>query len=141
MTINTILILVLIGLFAGTMSGFIGIGGGVIIVPALVYILGMSQHGAQGTSVLLMLPPIGILAAINYYKAGQLNVSYAVIIALTFIIGAYFGSKLSLRLNGNLVKFIFGILMLYIAVRMIYSGYKGGFKNEGSSKTEISSNT
>ena len=82
MTIQTILLLVLIGVFAGMMSGFIGIGGGVVMVPALVYIMGLTQHEAQGTSLILMLPPIGILAVMNYYKAGELNIGYGVIIAL-----------------------------------------------------------
>ena len=138
MTINTILILILIGLFAGMMSGFVGIGGGVIMVPALVYVLGLSQHEAQGTSLILMLPPIGILAVMNYYKAGQVNVWYGIVIAAAFIIGGYYGSKLSLKLNGNLVKFIFGILMFYISVKMIYSGYKGGLSNnETDNTTEV----
>jgi uncharacterized membrane protein YfcA len=82
MTTQTILLLILIGLFAGMMSGFVGIGGGVIIVPALIYIMGLSQHEAQGTSLILMLPPIGILAVMNYYKAGQLNLNYGIIIAI-----------------------------------------------------------
>jgi len=125
MTPITILLLVLIGLFAGAMSGFVGIGGGVIIVPALVYLIGLSQHEAQGTSLILMLPPIGILAVINYYKAGQISTTtiwFGVIIALAFIVGSYFGSKISLKLNANIVKLIFGALMLYISFKMIYSG-------------------
>jgi uncharacterized membrane protein YfcA len=124
MTIQTVILLVLIGLFAGAMSGFIGIGGGVVMVPALVYIMGLSQHEAQGTSLILMLPPIGILAVMNYYKAGQLNISYGVIIALAFVIGGYYGSKLALKLSPAIVKLAFGFLMLYIAGKMIYSGVK-----------------
>jgi len=124
MTIQTVVLLILIGLFAGAMSGFIGIGGGVVMVPALVYIMGLSQHEAQGTSLILMLPPIGILAVMNYYKAGQLNISYGVIIALAFVIGGYYGSKLALKLSPAVVKLVFGFLMLYIAGKMIYSGVK-----------------
>ena len=123
MTPQTILLLVLIGLVAGTMSGFIGIGGGVIMVPALVYIMGLSQFEAQGTSLILMLPPIGILAVMNYYKAGDVNVTFGIIIAVAFIIGGYFGSKLALNMNENVVKILFGLLMLFIAFRMIYGGY------------------
>ncbi|MDX1350445.1 MAG: sulfite exporter TauE/SafE family protein [Putridiphycobacter sp.] len=122
MTFQTILALVLIGIFAGMMSGFVGIGGGVIIVPALVYIVGLTQHEAQGTSLLLMLPPIGILAVMNYYKAGQMNITYGVIIAIAFVIGGYFGSKLSLQMSVSKVRLIFGILMLYVAIKLIYSG-------------------
>lgn len=139
MTLQTILLLILIGLAAGALSGFIGIGGGVVIVPALIYILHMNQHAAQGTSLLLMLPPIGILAVMNYWKADKINWEYGAIIALAFVIGGYFGSRLSLKLNPSLVKVIFGILMLYISFKMIYSGYKETVlnKNEGSHTTKV----
>lgn len=121
MTLLTILILVVIGVLAGILSGMIGVGGGIIIVPALVYFLGMSQHGAQGTSLALMLPPIGILAAMNYYKAGELNVKYAIIIAAAFIIGGYLGSKLSLTyISEAMMKKVFGIIMLIAAIKMVF---------------------
>ncbi|MBT5402675.1 MAG: sulfite exporter TauE/SafE family protein [Crocinitomicaceae bacterium] len=122
MEISTLVILVAIGLAAGAVSGFVGIGGGIIIVPALVYVLGLTQFEAQGTSLLLMLPPIGILAAMNYYQAGSMNWRYALVIAIAFIAGGYFGSKLSLKLDELLVKLIFGIIMLLVALRMIVSG-------------------
>lgn len=121
MSLYTIVILALIGIVAGMLSGFIGIGGGVIIVPALVYFLSLSQHEAQGTSIALMLPPIGILAAMNYYKAGTLNVKYALIVAATFIIGGYIGSRISLQLPPETVKRVFGIIMLFVALKMIVS--------------------
>jgi uncharacterized protein len=123
MTPQTILILIIIGIVAGVISGFVGVGGGIIIVPALVYFMGVTQHEAQGTSLLLMLPPIGILAVMNYHKAGQINYTYGIIIAITFIIGAYFGSKLSLKLSPGLVKLIFGLILIYVSIRMIYTGY------------------
>ena len=135
MTIQTIILLILIGISAGVMSGFVGIGGGVIMVPAMVYLLGMNQHMAQGTSLLLMLPPIGILAVMNYYRAEQVNWTYGIIIALAFVVGGYFGSKLALRLSPSIVKLVFGVLMLYISFKMIYSGYKGEF---GKEKTTVS---
>ena len=122
MEISTLVILVAIGLAAGAVSGFVGIGGGIIIVPALVYVLGLTQFEAQGTSLLLMLPPIGILAAMNYYQAGSINWRYALVIAIAFIAGGYFGSKFSLKLDELLVKLIFGIIMLLVALRMIVSG-------------------
>ena len=124
MTFQTIVLLILIGLIAGIMSGFVGIGGGVVMVPALVYIMGLSQHTAQGTSLILMLPPIGILAVMNYYRAGEVNIPFGIIIAIAFVIGGYFGSKIALRLSPSIVKLIFGILMLYVAGKMIYSGIK-----------------
>jgi len=124
MTLSTIITLVLIGLLAGAMSGFVGIGGGVIMVPALIYVMGLSQHEAQGTSLILMLPPIGILAVMNYYKAGHLNISFGIVIAIAFVFGGYFGSKLALKLSPAVVKLCFGILMLYISGKMILSGIK-----------------
>lgn len=125
MTLNTIIILILIGVFAGILSGFVGIGGGILIVPALIYFFGMTQMEAQGTSLFLMLPPIGILAVMNYYKTGNVNIWYGMIIAAAFVFGGYFGSKLSLRLSPNVVKVIFGTFMLYVAFKMIWSGYQG----------------
>jgi uncharacterized membrane protein YfcA len=142
MTLQEVLILMAIGLAAGAMSGFVGIGGGVIIVPALIYLMGMSQHAAQGTSLLLMLPPIGILAVMQYWKAGEMNWKYGAIIAIAFILGGYFGSKLALKLSPSLVKLIFGVLMLYISVKMIYSGYKSGIaKNETTHTTTVDTDT
>ena len=127
----------LIGLFAGVLSGFIGIGGGVIMVPALVGIMGLSQHAAQGTSLILMLPPIGILAVMNYHKAGELNINYGIIIAIAFVIGGYFGSKLSLKLSPAIVKLIFGMVMLYISFKMIYGGYKNYQQEKRAPVTKV----
>lgn len=121
MSFSTLLILVIIGLLAGVLSGMVGVGGGIIIVPALVYFLGMSQHGAQGTSLALMLPPIGILAAMNYYKEGNLNLKFAIVIAAAFIIGGYFGSKISISyISEDVMKKVFGFVMLFAAIKMIF---------------------
>lgn len=125
MTLQLILILVLIGLFAGTLSGFIGIGGGVIIVPALIYILGLTQHQATGTSLFILAMPVVILGVINYAKTQNVNWTYGFIIASTFVIGGYFGSKLSLKTNPAIVKLIFGIIMIYVAIMMMRSGIIG----------------
>lgn len=113
------LILVLIGLAAGVFGGMVGLGGGVIMIPALVYLLGLSQIEAQGTSLAVMLPPVGILAAMNYYKAGQLNWKYALIIAITFTIGGFLGSKIALDLPIATVKKIFGFVLLGISLNII----------------------
>ncbi|MBI1838453.1 MAG: sulfite exporter TauE/SafE family protein [Flavobacteriia bacterium] len=123
MTTQTIIILLLIGLLAGLLSGFVGVGGGVVIVPALVYFLGVSQHQAQGTSLFILLLPVGLLAVNNYAKNGSINWTYGIIIAIAFVIGGYFGSKISLKISPALVKFIFGLLMAYVAIRFILSGY------------------
>lgn len=129
MPFETILILVLIGLFAGTLSGFIGVGGGIIIVPALVYFLGLTQHQATGTSLFILTLPVVILGTMNYAKTGNLNWKYGLVIASTFVIGGYIGSKLSLKISPALVKIIFGFIMAYVAFTMIRSGFNL-YKNE-----------
>jgi uncharacterized protein len=89
-----------------------------IIVPALVLALGLSQHMAQGTSLAMMLPPIGILGVMNYAKAGEININYAMLLALTFVIGAWLGSRWSLKINASVVRLIFAIFMVIAAVQM-----------------------
>jgi uncharacterized membrane protein YfcA len=126
---STVFILIGIGLLAGMLSGFVGIGGGVVIVPALLYFLGMTQLQAQGTSIAIMLPPVGIMAFYNYYKAGNINLTYAAIIAATFIIGGYFGSKFALKMNPNVVRFVFGLFMLYVAIRLVWTSTNKLFLN------------
>lgn len=118
-----LIILVIIGIVAGMLSGLFGIGGGVVIVPALVFFLGMTQHQAQGVSLSMMLPPIGILAVYNYYQGKHLDKTYliyALIMALAFIIGGYLGSKVSLNVNELTLKRVFGVFILFIAIRMIF---------------------
>ena len=121
MSIFTILSLVVIGVLAGFISGFVGVGGGILIIPLLIVFLGLTQHQAQGTTLFTLLPPIGILAAINYYKAGHVKWEYALIIALTFVVGGYFGSKLSLSLPSSTVRRVFGIIMLLGSIKLIFS--------------------
>ncbi|MDX9948822.1 MAG: sulfite exporter TauE/SafE family protein, partial [Bacteroidales bacterium] len=94
MSTSILLLLIVTGIVTGVMAGMLGIGGAVIMIPSLVFLLGFSQQMAQGTSLAVMLPPIGIIAAYNYYKAGQVNLKFAMILAVTFIVGSYFGSKL-----------------------------------------------
>ena len=118
MTITTLILLILIGIVAGFLSGLIGIGGGILIVPALVILLGFSQKLAQGTSLGIMLLPIGILAVIQYHKEGYLN--YAAIVAVSFILGSFFGSKLAVSLSDDKVKKIFAFILLIIAMKMLF---------------------
>ena len=115
-----ILILLVIGIITGVMAGMLGIGGGLVVIPALVMVMGMSQQAAQGTSLAMMLPPIGILAAYNYYKAGHVDIKIALVLAITFIAGSYFGSKLAIRLPQELMKKIFGIFLLLVAIKMLF---------------------
>jgi len=121
MTTSMLLILIVIGIVTGIMAGMLGIGGAIIMIPALVIFMGLSQQAAQGTSLAVMLPPIGIIAAYNYFKAGQVNIKFAIILAVTFIIGSYFGSKIALSLPQPLLKKIFGMLLLLVAAKMLFS--------------------
>ena len=121
MDISLLIVLLLVGLFAGIASGLVGIGGGIIIVPALVYFLSMTQHQAQGVSIGMLLMPVGFLAAYNYYKAGNLNFKYSLIIGLTFIAGAWIGSKISLNIDQTMMRKIFGVFVLLMALKMIFS--------------------
>jgi len=104
MGIGILILLIAIGLLAGIVSGLVGVGGGIVVIPFLVLLLGFSQHTAQGTSIFFMLPPIGILAAYNYYKAGHVDLKYALILSAAFIIGGYFGSKISINLAEDTIK-------------------------------------
>jgi uncharacterized membrane protein YfcA len=123
MTTQTIIILTLIGISAGILSGFVGIGGGIVIVPALIYFLNFTQHQAQGTSLFVLVLPVVALAMMNYWKTDNVNWKFGLIIASTFIIGGYFGSKLALKLSPGMVKFVFGLIMAYVSFKMIVSGY------------------
>jgi hypothetical protein len=116
---STILFLVCVGLLAGFLSGILGIGGGIVMVPLLL-VIGFSQHQAQGISLAAMLPPVTLLAVLQYAKAGHVDWKMALVISATFIIGGLFGSKLAIVINEQLLKKIFGFLMLIIALKMIF---------------------
>lgn len=120
MNTQILLFLLLIGILAGVLSGLVGVGGGIIMVPLLVILLGFSQHQAQGTSLGALLPPVTLLAVLNYYKSGYLNWKYALIIATAFIIGGYFGSKIAIAIDERLLKKLFGGVMLFAAIKMIF---------------------
>ncbi len=121
MTVTQVLILILIGLVAGIFSGSLGVGGAIIVIPSLIFFLGLSQHQAQGTSLAFMIPPVTLLAAINYWKQGYVNWKYALILAAMFFIGAYIGSVVSVSIPEKILKKIFGALLLFVAVKMIVS--------------------
>lgn len=115
------LLITIIGAAAGILSGLIGIGGGVLMVPAMTLILGFSQHLSQGTSLAAMLPPISILAVIEYYRNGYVNIPVAVILSLSFIAGGLLGAKLSIAVDDIMLKRIFGFVMLFFAAKMIFA--------------------
>lgn len=120
MDLNTLLILVVIGVLAGLLSGFVGVGGGIIIVPALMWVLRYDQPQATGTSLAVLLLPVGILAVVNYYRAGHIDLRAAAIISAAFVVGGYFGSKLSLQLSPEVVRRVFGVVMIIAAMKMIF---------------------
>src|SRR5437763_17096582 len=119
MSTQIVLMLLLIGLLAGILSGLIGVGGGIIIVPALVYFLGFSQHEAQGTSLGLLLLPIGILAVFSYYNKGYIDIKYVGMMAVGFLIGGFLGSKLALSISEITLKRIFAVVLFYTAFKML----------------------
>lgn len=121
MNTYNLLILLVIGLITGALGGMLGIGGALILIPSLVYFLGFDQHEAIGTSLAVMLPPIGLFAAYNYYKAGQVNLKYALILAVAFMVGSYFTSKIALKIPENLLKRVFSVFLLLIAIKMFFS--------------------
>lgn len=114
-----IIILLCIGLAAGILSGLVGIGGGLVIVPALVYFMHLSQHQAQGTSLGVLLLPVGILAVYNYYNKGFVDIKFALIIAATFVVGGFIGSKIAIAIDQNMLKKVFGVFMLLLSLKMI----------------------
>ena len=116
---ESIILLMVIGLAAGILSGLVGVGGGIIIVPALVFFLGFSQLQAQGTSLGLLLLPVGIFAVINYYKAGHIDLKVVGIMSIAFIAGGWLGSKIALRIDQDLVKKIFAIVLFYAAFKLL----------------------
>ena len=121
MSTYILVILILIGLVTGALGGLFGIGGGIILVPALVFLTGFSSHEAIGTSLAVMLPPIGLFAAYNYYKAGHVNIIYALILAVAFMIGSYFSSKFAVKIPENIIRKVFSIFIILVAIKMFFS--------------------
>jgi len=121
MNITVLVLLVIVGLATGVLGGMLGIGGGLILIPSLVYIFGFSQHQAIGTSLAIMLPPIGLFAAYNYYKVGQVNLKYALILAAAFMIGSYFSSKLAVKIPEHILRKTFSLFLVLVALKMFFS--------------------
>ncbi|MBN8567689.1 MAG: sulfite exporter TauE/SafE family protein [Flavobacteriales bacterium] len=119
MSVSTLIFLLLIGLLAGLLSGMVGIGGGIIMVPLLLF-LGLSQHEAQGTSLAVLSVPVTLLAAINYYKEGYVDWKYAAIIAIFFVVGGYIGSKFAVQIDQKILKKIFGVALLLVAGKLLF---------------------
>lgn len=120
MSMQAIIVLLLVGLAAGILGGLVGVGGGIIIVPSLIYFLGFSQKQAQGTSLGILLLPVGILGVLEYYKAGYVDMRTVWLVSIGFLAGSYFGSKIALSLSQETVKKIFAVLMILIALKMLF---------------------
>lgn len=118
------LIFVFIGLIGGVTAGIFGIGGGVIIVPALVYWAGFSQHLAIGTTLAVLLPPIGLATAYEYYRHGNVDIRAAVILAATMFFGAWLGAYFANRLDANYLHLIFGLFVCGLGVYLVYEACK-----------------
>jgi hypothetical protein len=116
-----LLLLIVIGFAAGVFSGTLGVGGGIILIPALIYFFGMSQHMAQGTSLAILLPPTGFLAAITYHKQGFIHWKYAIIIMCIFVFGAWLGAKFAISLPAKTMKKIFALFILFVGIKMLFS--------------------
>lgn len=111
----------LVGLSAGVLSGLIGIGGGIVIVPALVFIFGFAQHKAQGTTLAMMVPPIGILAALTYYRAGHVDLKAAALLCAGFVFGGLIGARGAVYLSTPVLEKLFGAALLVVALKMIFA--------------------
>jgi len=132
MSIQIWIILILIGVASGMLSGFVGVGGGLIIVPALVLFLEFSQKMAQGTSLAILLLPVGILAVTEYYKHGYIDIKIALIISAGFVVGGFVGSKIALVLPQDTIKKVFAIFMLIVAIKMLFFDKKSIEKDSPS---------
>ena len=112
--------LILLGLFAGYISGVVGIGGGVIIVPVLVMFFGFNEHTAQGTTLALLILPLGLLAALSYWQKGYIDIRAALLISAGFIIGGFFGGKFAILLSDQILKKAFAVILLLIAAKLLF---------------------
>ena len=115
-----IFLYILLGVVAGILSGLIGIGGGIIIVPVLVLLFGLSQHTAQGTTLALMVPPIGLLAAWAYYKQGFVDLKIAAFVCIGFFVGGLLGAKFAIGIPDQILRKIFGAVLLAASLKMIF---------------------
>lgn len=112
---------VILGLVAGIFSGAFGIGGGTILIPALVFLFGLTQHQAQGTTLAILVPPIGLLAALRYWQAGNVKLVMAAFICLGFFIGGLLGADLIQKVSDPMLKKLFGFYLLFISAQMIFT--------------------
>jgi hypothetical protein len=124
MNLPSTVILLIIGLIAGIASGLFGIGGGVLIVPGLVFLLGFSQHAATGTSLAILLPPVGIAAVLEYYRHGNVDLKAAFIVAAALLVGAWFGALMANHLKGPHLRLAFGIFVVGLGCYLVFGALR-----------------
>ncbi len=111
---------ILLGIISGVVGGILGLGGGTVVIPALVYLFGFTQHQAQGISLVLVSLPVGLLAAVKYYLEGNLFIKEGLLISVGFLIGAYLGAEIAHKIPATLLKKIFGLFLILVAIKMIF---------------------
>ncbi|SDI69367.1 sulfite exporter TauE/SafE family protein [Pseudomonas panipatensis] len=121
---STWLVFVVIGTVSGVAAGLFGVGGGLIVVPALIYWAGFSQHMATGTSLAVLLPPIGLAAALEYYRNGNVDVTAAIVIAITMFLGAWLGARIASHVSGPHLRLLFGIFVCCLGIYLVYGAYE-----------------
>ena len=140
MDTQTILIIIMVGIAAGILSGLVGVGGGIIIVPALVYFIGFSQKTAQGTSLAMIMLPVGIFGVMQYYKQGHVDFKIVGLLAIGFLAGSFFGSRIALSISQETLKKVFAMLMILIAIKMLFFDKAGKPGNETKLQQPVNSN-
>ncbi|MEZ4857915.1 MAG: sulfite exporter TauE/SafE family protein [Flavobacteriaceae bacterium] len=122
MNFEVVISLVAIGVLAGILSGFMGVGGGVVMIPLMMLLLGYNQHQAQGMSLAVLAVPVTFIAAYTYHKSGfPIQWKYAIIIAVFFVVGGYLGSKLAIKIDQVMLKKIFAFILLFVAFKLFFS--------------------
>jgi uncharacterized membrane protein YfcA len=120
MTDPSLILLAVIGIASGLLSGFFGIGGGIVIVPALIYLAGFNHHLATGTSLAVLLPPVGVAAALEYYRHGNVNFRAAMVIAVTLLVSGWIGAAVANRVAGPYLRLAFGLFVTALGISLIY---------------------
>lgn len=119
MDMPNLIIIAIVGIVAGILGGMLGLGGAVIIIPAMVMLLGFSQQMAQGTTLMMMVLPVGSMAAYQYYQKGFVDVKVALILGIFFFVGSFFGAKIATMVSQEILKKFFAVMLLFIAVKIL----------------------